>query len=92
MPHLDHDVDGLIRISEHRDAGITRGAFGPTLEDAGFAVSLHRRDDFLRHLLKVGDLVKADNVPDLHHSLLTSAHIPEQIRDGRGAGQECGVG
>ena len=35
----------------------------------------------LRHLLQVGDLVEADDVPDLHHALLPAAHVAEQVGD-----------
>jgi hypothetical protein len=74
---LNHDVDGLIGVAEHRDAGITRDGFLPSLERARLAVGLHRRDDLLRHLLKIGNFVEADDVPDLHHALLPPRHVTE---------------
>ena len=45
----------------------------------------------LRHLLEVGDLVEADDVPDLHHALLPPAHVAEEVGDRRRPGQQGGV-
>ena len=60
----------------------------PALEGAGLAVGLHRRDDLLRHLLEVGDLVEADDVPDLHHALLAARHVTEEVGDRRAAREQ----
>src|SRR5690606_29605063 len=59
----------------------------PALEGAGLAVGLHRRDDLFRHLLEVRDLVEADDVPDLHHALLATVHVSEEVGH-RGATRE----
>ena len=55
---------------------------------ARLAVGLHRRDDFLGHLLEVRDLVEADDIPDLHHPFLSAAHVAEQVRDRGRPGQQ----
>ena len=55
----------------------------PALEGARLAVGLHRGDDLLGHLLEVGDLVEADDVPDLDHALLAAAHVAEEVGDRR---------
>ena len=78
---LNHDVDRLIGVAEHRDAGVAGDGLLAALEGAGLAVGLHRRDDLLRHLLKVGDLVETDDIPDLDHALLAAAHVSEQVGD-----------
>ena len=62
------------------------------LEGARLAVGLHRRDDLLRHLLQVGDLVESDDIPDLNHALLPAAHVAEEIGDGGRPGQQRRVG
>ena len=76
---LDHDVDRLVRVAEHGDARVAGDRLLPALEGAGLAVGLHRRDDLLRHLLEVGHLVEADDVPDLHHALLATVHVAEEV-------------
>ena len=85
---LHHHVDRLVGVAEHRDAGVARRPPPGRAGTAGLAVGLHRRDDLLRHLLEVGDLVEADDVPDLHHPLLPAAHVAEEVGDRRRAGQQ----
>lgn len=53
MTGLNHNVDGLIGVTEQRDAGVARDGFLPPLECAGLTIGLHRRDEFFRHLLGV---------------------------------------
>jgi hypothetical protein len=85
---LHHHVDGLVGVAEHRDARVARDRLLPALEGAGLAVGLHRRDDLLRHLLEVGDLVEADDVPDLHHALLAAVHVAEEVGHRGAAGEQ----
>ena len=85
---LHHHVDGLVGVAEHRDARVARDRLLAALERAGLAVGLHRRDDLLRHLLEVGDLVEADDVPDLDHALLPAGHVAEEVGDRRAAGEQ----
>ena len=72
MPGLHHYVDRLIGVAEHRDAGVPGNSLLTPLEGSGLTEGLHRRDDLLRHLLQVRDLVKANDVPDLNHALLSA--------------------
>src|ERR1039457_4202161 len=55
MTCLNHHIDWLIGISKHCDASVPRHRLLAPLERARFAVGFHRRDDFLRHLLEVGN-------------------------------------
>ena len=88
VPCLNHDVDRLVRVAEHGHARFAGRGLLPALVLPGFAVGLHRRDDFLRHLLQVRDLVEADDVPDLDQSFRAPAHVAEQVRDRRRTGHE----
>ena len=55
------------------------GGLAAALELPGLAVGLQRRDDLLRHLLEVGDLVEADDVPDHDHALLAPFMWPKRL-------------
>ena len=92
VPGLHHDVDRLLGVAEHRDAGVAGHRLLAPLELPGLAVGLQRRDDLLGHLLEVRHLIEADHVPDHHHALLPAGHVPEQVGHGGGAGQQRSVG
>jgi hypothetical protein len=59
---LHHHVDRLIGIAEQRHARLARGRFLAPLVGPGLAISLHRGDDFSRHLFEVGNLVETDDM------------------------------
>jgi hypothetical protein len=61
------------------------------LEGAGLAEGLHRGDDLFRHLLEVGDLVEADDVPDLDHALVPARQVTEEVGHRRAAREERGI-
>ena len=75
-----------------RNARLSGSGLLAALERARLAVGLHRRDDFLRHLLQIRDLVEADHVPDLDEPLGLAAHMSEQVRDRRRTGHQRRVG
>lgn len=74
---LHHDIDRLVGVAEHRDARVAGGGLLTTLQDARLAIGLHRRDNLLRHLLEVSDLVEADDIPYLDQALMATAHMAE---------------
>lgn len=77
MPRLHHNIDRLLGIAEHRDAGVASHRLLAALELAGLAIGLHHGDDLLRHLLQVSNLVEADSIPDLNHALVTPLLLTE---------------
>jgi hypothetical protein len=77
VPCLHHDVDRLVGVAEHCDAGVSRGRLLAPLEDSRLAIGLQGRDDFFRHLLEVRDLVEPHHVPDLHQPLVPAGQVTE---------------
>ena len=70
VSRLNHHVDRLIGVAEHRNTGVAGIGFLASLKCARFAVRLERRDDFLGHFLQIGHFVEGDHVPDRNHAFV----------------------